>query len=583
MERILNSVNTFFSPLSSAQKILFGLFTIAILISLGVVFYWALQPSYTILFGSLSPESANTIVEELNSSGVDYQLKDNGKSIYVPQDQVYDLRLRFAAEGVSDSKYQGYELFDQNTLGMTDFMQRINKKRALEGELARTINSIQQVESSRIHIVLPERSPFQQTSVEPSASVILELKSGGSLSQEQIEGIGALIAGSVEGLTPDKVVILDQKGKKISDNTAEDSDFAITNSQMKIRKDTEAYLTNKGQSMLDMVLGPGNSILRVSTQHDFDRLIRESDMIDPESRIVISEEKRTTTNADRTQEPITTYNPFDQLAQNQQPEPPQTQTITTQSRDDESSIQVKNYETNRTREQYEKTIGMVTRISASILLDHKQVVEVNENGETVTRQEPFTPEEIQEIKDVVIPALGIQETRGDQIQVTQFPFQEPYLDEPVDENFFQEPISIMKIIRWTLISLVMITISVLIYRVTKNFTPQYDPLLATKSEFDYQNNELSGSDKAAQALLSGDENFTKSLDGNEQGDEHALPQGEGTPALEGDIYSAKMTNEARMLTDSNEIAEALKDYVEVNASEAAKVVRSMMNEWVKVS
>jgi flagellar M-ring protein FliF len=516
-----------------------------------------------------------------DESGVDYQLKDNGKSIYVPQEQVYDLRLRFAAEGVSDNQYQGYELFDQNTLGMTDFMQRINKKRALEGELARTINSIQQVESSRIHIVLPERSPFQQTSVEPSASVILELKSGRSLTQEQIEGIGALIAGSVEGLTPDKVVILDQKGKKISDNTAEDSDFAITNSQMKIRKDTETYLTTKGQSMLDMVLGPGNSILRVSTEHDFDRLVRESDMIDPESRIVISEEKRTTTNADRTQEPITTFNPFDQLAPNQTPQPPQTQTVTTQSRDDESSIQVKNYETNRTREQYEKTIGMVTRISASILLDHKEVVEVNEEGQAVTRNEPFTEEEIQEIKDVVIPALGIQETRGDQIQVTQFAFQEPYLEEPVDNTFFDEPISVMEIIRWTLISLVMITISILIYRVTKNFSPQYDPLLATNSEFNYENNELGSSGKAGQALLSGDEDFARSMEGGEQ--ENQLPQSEGTPALQGDIYSAKMTDEARILTDSNEIAEALKDYVEVNASDAARLVRSMMNEWVKVS
>lgn len=553
MNKIFQGIVSFFRPLTPAQKFLFGLFSFGVVATLGFLFYWALQPSYTVLFGSLSPDSAQTIVEELKNTGVPYELKDNGKSIYVPRDQVYDLRLKFASEGATDSGYQGYELFDQNALGMTDFMQRINKKRALEGELARTINNIEQIESSRIHIVLPERSPFQQSTIEPSASVILNMKRGRTLNADQIEGIGSLIAGSVEGLTNENVVIVDQKGKRISDNTASDSEIAVSNSQMKIKQDTETYLTRKGQSMLDLVLGTGNSILRVSTEHNFDRLIRESDLIDPESRIVISEEKRTTKNADKTQEPLNNNTiPTeldDQIAQQN--------ALTTQAREDESSIQVKNYEVAKTREQYEQTVGAVTRISASILLNHKPKPVEQEDGTVVMEYEAFTEAEINEIKEVVIPALGIQEDRGDAIQVTQIQFMDPYVEEPGPETFFQEPLSIMDIIRWSIMGLVMITISFMVYRVSKNFQPQLDPLLATNTEFQHEGNELE----------------------NPMTDASLLEGQTREPAIESDIYSAKLTEEAKLLTNSDEISEAIREFVEENASEAANVVRSMMNEW----
>ena len=553
MNKIFQGISSFFSPLTPAQKLLFGLFSFGVVATLGFLFYWALQPSYTVLFGSLSPESAQTIVEELKNTGVPYELKDNGKSIYVPRNQVYDLRLKFASEGMSDSGYQGYELFDQNALGMTDFMQRINKKRALEGELARTINNIEQVESSRIHIVLPERSPFQQTTIEPSASVILTMKRGRALNADQIEGIGSLIAGSVEGLTNENVVILDQKGKRISDNTASDSDIAVSNSQMKIKQDTETYLTRKGQSMLDLVLGGGNSILRVSTDHNFDRLVRESDLIDPESRIVISEEKRTTKNADRTQEPLNNNTiptaQDDQIAQDN--------TLTTQAREDESSIQVKNYEVAKTREQYEQTVGAITRISASILLNHKSVPVEQEDGTVIMEYEAFSNDEIAEIKAVIIPALGIDENRGDAVQVTQIQFMDPYIAEPEAETFFQEPISVMEIIRWSIMGVVMIAISFMIYRVSKNFQPQFDPLLATNSDFQHEGNELE----------------------NPVTDAPMIEGMQTEQAVESDIYAAKLTEEARLLTDSNEISEAIREFVEENASEAANVVRSMMNEW----
>jgi len=551
MSNIIIGFKNYFSPLTGAQKLLFGLFSVGVLSLLGLLFYWALQPSYSLLFGSLSPESAQSIVEELKASNVSYRLEDNGKTIMVPRGEVYDLRLKFASQGAAGNDYQGYELFDQNNLGMTDFMQRINKKRALEGELARTVNSLDHVESSRIHIVMPERSPFQEASVSPSASVFLNVKRGRKLSGDQIDGIASLISGSVEGLIKEDVVILDQKGNRISENMPGDSDLANSSSQIKIKQATENYLTNKGQSMLDMVLGSGNSILRVSTNHNFDRIIRDSELIDPETRIVISEETRVSTNSDQTLQPpaVPQYGP------NQNPGEP----ITTASRDDESKVEVKNYEVATTREQYEKTVGEVTRISAAILLNYKPVPSQAEEGETT--YEPYTEEELSELRQVMIPALGIQEERGDQLNITQVKFTDPFASQKFDEELFQQPFSIMEILRWSILGIVVTVISVMIYRVSKNFKPELEPLFATTDG-------------------------TVSHPGNTEEareNEHKYIDQDNTPGdQENDIYSEKLSQDAKLLTDNTEISEAVKNFVQEEPAEAAKVVRTMIKDVYEV-
>lgn len=517
---------------------LFVLFSVGILTLTSMLFYWAVQPNYSVLFGSLSVESARGIVEELQTMGVPYELIDNGKSIMVPRDRVYELRLEFAAEGAAGSRYQGYELFDQNTLGMTDFMQRINKKRALEGELARTINSLSQVESSRIHIVLPERTPFQETTVEPSASVILSLKRGQSLGQDQIQGIGSLISGSVEGLDVENVVILDQEGNRISENVLISKEALAGSAHMRVRQSMETYLMSKGQSMLDRVLGPGNSILRVSTEHNFDKLIRESDIIDPDSRIVISEEKRSSRNADQTQEPVL-----------QMQNAGGNQTLTTAQREDELTVQVRNYEVNKTREQLEKTIGEITRLSASILLNYKEQVEVNGEGEEVRSYEPYTDKEISQIKDVMAGALGIQPDRGDALTVTQVRFREPVVNTSYNEVLFSDPYSTFELIRWGLVALVIVVVTVMVYRMSRNFTAQTDALLMSEKG---ARTELE--DKADRRYLEGE-----------------------TEEPAGDIYTQKLSNEAKDLTDTSKAADEIKEFLDNNTAEAASYMRSMMS------
>lgn len=534
MARIIDSFSAFFRPLSAAQKTLFVFFTVGIFTITTLLFYWALQPSYAVLFGSLSPDSAQTIVEELESMGVSYELRDNGQSIMVPRDRVYNLRLRFASEGASGADYRGYELFDQNSLGMTDFMQRINKKRALEGELARTINNLSQVESSRIHIVMPERSPFQESTVEPSASVILNLKGSRSLDGDQIRGIGALISGSVEGLNAENVVILDQNGNRISEGILMDKEWTAESANMRLRQSTEDYLTNKGQSMLDRVLGPGNSIVRVTTEHNFDKLVRESDIIDPDSRVVISEEERTSANANEVQEFRYTVDGEEALPVNVQ--------------NDESSVQVRNYEVSKSQERLERTVGEIENITASILLDYKTETTTGENGEEVINAEPYEEQEIEEIRNVMAGALGIQTDRGDLLTVQQIRFQETFSDETSD-GFFMEPYSMFELIRWIIVAIVLIVVAVLIYRITNNFSAQSLPLLA-KNEFS-----------------------SRELDAGEEG---RYLEGE-TQETDEDLYRKKLSEPAKELTNVSEVADEVKKFVENNTPEAASYVRSMMS------
>lgn len=536
MARLINAFQNFFSPLSSAQKALFVLFTVGILTLAGMLFYWALQPSYTTLFGSLAPESAQTIVEELEADGIPYKLGDNGRSIRVPRSQVYDLRLEYASEGAAGADHQGYELFDQNTLGMTDFMQRINKKRAMEGELARTINNLEQVESSRIHIVLPERSAFQESTIEPSASVILNLRRGKQLADDQIQGIGALIAGSVEGLTMENVVLLDQLGNRISDNVLMSREGSAGTAHMRLRQETENYLTTKGQSMLDRVLGPGNSILRISTDHNFDKLTRQSSLIDPESRTIISEEKRTSTNNDQTQQPVSQGEDGEEL-------------LATDQQQGESTVQVRNYEVNETREQLERQVGEVTRISASILLNYKTEESQTEDGETVTEFVPYSQDEIADIREVMEGALGIREERGDQLSITQIRFQDSYRDTPGEEPFYTDPVSLFELIRYIVMAVIFLVVSVMVYRMSKNFNLGDEPLLS-QGEKEKKDKELS-------------EEEQRYLEGESSGEE--------------DIYTRKLSEEAKEVAKANEMSDEIKEFVDKNTPEAASYVRSMMS------
>ena len=412
-----NQLQDFFGVMNSAQKVIFGLLLSLVIIISGAIFFWAQQDEQVLLFGNLNLDNANSIVQKLDEKNIDYKISDGGNAIYVPSDKVHSLRLELASYGGGNTENKGYELFDTQSLGMTDFMQQVNQKRALEGELSRSINSLTQVRNSRVHLVLQERSPFEESSVEASASVILTLEPGNRLSSNQTSGIASLISGSVEGLSPNSVVILDQLGNRLSDDTDQDAGGDMGSVHMQIKQKTEAYLTDKGQSMLDRVLGAGNSIVRVSVEHDFEKVMKEIDTIDPDSRTVISETNsdQTTTDEDREQINATDYTPVEYMDE----------ALIIGSNTVESSTQSRNYEVNRTKEYIEETQGEITYISASILLNTPLIPNVNDDGETIFETDEYDDVRLNEFRDLIAKAIGIEGDEDelvDKIAISQIEF-----------------------------------------------------------------------------------------------------------------------------------------------------------------
>ena len=515
-----SQIQEFFGVMNSAQKVMFGLLLSLVIIISGAIFFWAQQDEQVLLFGNLNSDNANAIVQKLDEKNIDYQISNGGNAIYVPSDKVHALRLELASYGGGNTDSKGYELFDSQSLGMTDFMQQVNQKRALEGELQRSINSLTQVKNSRIHLVLQERSPFEESSVEASASVILTLEPGNRLSNNQTAGIASLISGSVEGLSPNSVVILDQLGNRLSDDADRDSGGDMGNIQMQIKQKSEAYLTEKGQSMLDRVLGAGNSIVRVSVEHDFQKVMIEKDSFDPDSRIIISETNsdQTTEDIDREQINATDYTPVEYMDE----------ALVIGQNNIESSTQSRNYEVSREKRYIEETQGEITDITASILLNQKVEQSLDGNGEPVTVPIPYTEDQLNNFRNLLARALGIEADDGgsieDKIAVSQIEFEySPYRENIDYQN--NQPSDFSDIIRWSLIAVSMLLVAFLTNNVRKNFTGS---VMQTTSDFQMANNEIGGAPDVASLP-------EQNLD---------QPQQMEQPALEGESQASKQNTDA---------------------------------------
>ena len=541
MNSIVKKFKSFLDPLTTAQRTLFFGLIGAILIFTGTLFYWALSPSYTLLFGSLEQESAQQITTRLDEQGINYELDNGGSSIYVPSEQVDQLRLEMAPLGAPQSDMKGYELFDNNSLGMTEYMQQINNKRALEGELSRSVNTLQQIKSSRVHLVLPERSPFQESSVKASASVLVTLKQAQNLDKKSVDGITSLIAGSVEGLEAKDVTIVDQAGNQLTNDAEGKNGLASEEQWLKAQQKTESYLTSRGQTMLDRVLGPGNSIVRVSVDQNFDSLVRESSEIVPESRTLISEQRdeqaKTTEQSELV--PVDEFTPVEDRGE----------TSVVSTNENESSSRTRNYEVSEINEVYKKAQGEITNITASVLINQKKVETVNDQGETVIETEPYTEEELQEFRDVVASALGIKPERGDQVTIRQVQFWQPEQRGPGGQ-MLDGPWPWSRVLRWGLIFATLGLIAWLLFGIRRQMRGD-QPGLVLDSPFGDEQEVFSEGQMSSEL-----EDMSK----EELQDLKNKEENEAIPALESKKY------------DLDEIV----NMVEIKPEKAAKIVRSML-------
>lgn len=251
---------------------------LAVAVTLGI---WAMQTNYQVLFAELDPRDAAAIVEELKRAKIHYKIADSGSKILVEEKLVHETRLKLMGRGVTISGGVGFEIFDGKDVGMTEYTQKINYQRALQGELARTIMAMNQVKLARVHLVISESSIFKRQKSKPKAAVSLILKPDAGLSNEQILGIQRLVAAAVPGLEPTAVTVSDQRGITLSSVIEGSEDMAAITGKLKLKKNAEEYLVRKITDVLDRTFGPGQAIVSADVTLDFDEIRRTQESIVP--------------------------------------------------------------------------------------------------------------------------------------------------------------------------------------------------------------------------------------------------------------------------------------------------------------
>ncbi|MEW5994271.1 MAG: flagellar basal-body MS-ring/collar protein FliF [Candidatus Zixiibacteriota bacterium] len=367
---------------------------------------WVNDITYSTLYTNLDEAEAGEVVAYLSDNNIPYQLSDGGRAVSVPADQVYRTRIALASEGLPRNGTVGYSIFDQNNLGMTDFLMNLNFRRALEGELTRTIMQLNEVQAARVHIVMPRDRLFKQDKKDATASVVLKLKAGG-LSSRQIAGITHLVASSVENLEPDNITIVDYDGNLLSSGRSADPVTGLSTSQLEVRQQVERYLENKAQTMLDDVLGPGKSVIRVTAALNFQQLERTSELYDPDAASVRSEERIRTSNS--------TSDKVDETNESQE--------------DGSSETTVTNYELNKTVEHIINAVGTIDRLSVAVLVDGVYNPSENEAGEIEMIYQPRDEQELSRLAAIVRRAVGFDTQRNDQIEMVNIAFDRQNLEE----------------------------------------------------------------------------------------------------------------------------------------------------------
>lgn len=264
--------------MTPAQRVRLGVMLGIVAAGTVALVVWALRPAYAVLYTDLSPTDAAGITEFLREQHIPYRLSHGGTVIEVPEDRVYELRIKTASKGLVGGSTTGFEIFDRSTLPGTDFANRVNLQRALQGELSKTIAALEAVSAARVHIVLPEEDLFGE-SKPAEASVMVKLR--GRLSSEQVRGIQMLVAHSVEGLKPEKVTIVDQYGNVLAGGDG--SDVMLTASQMEAKAKYEDRLRRRLQQMMDAFVGPHKSVVQVEADIDFEKQEIKEEQITPVS------------------------------------------------------------------------------------------------------------------------------------------------------------------------------------------------------------------------------------------------------------------------------------------------------------
>lgn len=441
--------------LSQTRKI--GLAALLVAAVTGLIFFvtWAQTPEYSTAFTDLSGEDGAAIVEYLKENNIPYQI--SGNAISVRSDQVHEVRLALAGKGLPGKGMVGMELFDATNLSMTDFTQQVNYRRALEGELARTISSLNAVRAARVHIVIPQPTLFSEDESPTTASVVVDLEPNQKLGREQVRAITHLVSSAIEGLSPENLTIVDIDGNVLADGNSSEanSSVALSANQLEAQRNYERDLERRVQSMLENVLGPDKAVVRISAFMNWDQIQTQNETYLPadQGSVLRSSRELTETYSGSSDTaggiPGTASNIPDAAVSYQ------TDISGTNGSGYLRTDITNNFEVSKSVSQITAATGRVERLSVSVMVDNiTETVRLNA------------------IEQATIAAAGIDQARGDVLTVNSIEFnrtlqteQETAMVEAQQREFY------LQLAQWGAIGLALIALFFVVRAMQRTLRP----------------------------------------------------------------------------------------------------------------
>jgi flagellar M-ring protein FliF len=435
LSKLGGQLREIWSQLGAGQRLTVAAATFVLAAGLAAIAFWSSHGDYGLLYGRLSDAEASKVIAALDDAKVPYKIGSGGGSIMVPADKVYTMRMQLAGRGIPQGDGVGFEIFDKQNFGISDFVQRANYVRAMQGELGRTISQIDEVESARVMIVLPENRLLLDKDKYPTASVFVHVRGNSQLQPQSINSIRFLVANSVEGLKPNHVTVVDNLGNVLSENSDNDSLSGLTSTQLAARRNLEQYLGKKAQDMLEKVLGPGQAIVRVSAEINYDTITRTEEKFDPDGQVI-----RTQTKNDENIDTMTatTSSPVG-ISANTAADTNTTQIANAPVSNSKNHKSIANveYEIGKITSNTMLAAGGIKRLSVSVTVA-AAMDGTGKDRKVVSR----TTEEIDKLRRIVTSAVGIEtgaaNTRGDAITLEELPFNDQFATDITHELALQQ-------------------------------------------------------------------------------------------------------------------------------------------------
>jgi flagellar M-ring protein FliF len=371
-----------------------------------VVSRWATAPAWVPMSTNLPLETGAVVTDRLQAANIPFQLERGGADIMVAAGDLARARVAVARDGLPATGRPGLELFDKPSYAMTDFTQRINYRRALEGELERTIGQMRGIESAQVHLAIHETSTFRRADSPAEASVVLKLRAGEAPDDGVVRGIAQLVASSVDGLDGDRVTVVDDGGRLLSQPEDGQSSLGLTSRQLGVQREVEEHVRGKAEAIVGQIVGPGNARVQVAASMNFDRVERTTQTVDPDRQVTATEQKA-------------------EIVPGAQGGAGSTNQATT-------------FENSRSTETFAGTVGNIRRLTVAVLLNDKRVAA----GDSM-RFEARTPAELGRIDTLVRNAVGLDSARGDQLTVVSVPF---VLPPPLPVDSVIAPTMVQKVV-----------------------------------------------------------------------------------------------------------------------------------------